>query len=188
MRTRANPSGPKSVQPRSRKKQLPQLKTRKPFPVRAASASPQRKPTAPAAKQPHGNPKMDIDRIPEGSYAISCSIANCTKCHCFTAATISRLQRCSLETIRFSREGSQYVDLQWDAVPASFRTISAFVKMKAHNREHFGNDVSKYPPLYSTPTLEQQEKQRERERKRRNRNNSSAIDLPDESEHPRTLW
>jgi hypothetical protein len=137
--------------------------------------------------------KMTIDRIPAGHFAIGCPEPNCNQCRTFTPETILRLRNKAnpkqvvptVDTIKWETMNKQHqmVDLHWDEVPAVFRTISAFIKMKEHLRDDHSygpmqEGKGKYPPLFSSLTLEQKRQQKARERKVRNKNNSSGVDIP----------
>ena len=145
------------------------------------------KPTAKVQK----NNKMVLSRVPEGpdTYVIACPEPNCEICRCFFTITITDrnivakkgqklIDTSEILLAMSSNEKRKMVDLLWDRVPAIFRTLSAYTKMKQHLKidHNYGNDNSKYPPLFHSPTLEQQERRAEKARQLKNKNNPSAID------------
>jgi hypothetical protein len=119
-------------------------------------------------------------------YAIGCSefdiIDTKKKCvigYRFDDDTLANIGLVATDIRWASSTENKFVDLSWDSVPASFKRISAFNKMKKHLFEIHGiDDQSTHcPPLFRRGTLESDNRKKERKRKHDNKDNPSGVDL-----------
>jgi hypothetical protein len=121
--------------------------------------------------------KGSIDQVLE--YAIACCEADCLLCYQFGDKTL-KAKELTKADIRWTGNG-KFVDFQWSNVPARFKRIRAFTKMKDHLKEVHKYDFTidrLLPPLFKKGTLEQEERKKKKLIKHNNRNNPSAVDIP----------
>jgi hypothetical protein len=130
-----------------------------PAPVQfaAAKVDDQLKPN-PHFTKPKKKNRMVMSRVKKGpdTYVIPCPEANCQDCRTFYRKTIVDVnKKASLDNksqtqivlseillASSSSDDRKIVDLTWDQVPALFRTISAYTKMKNHLKvDHMYGDM-----------------------------------------------
>jgi hypothetical protein len=102
--------------------------------------------------------KGNIDLVLK--YAISCCEANCRVCYQFDDET---LKKANLMVDNVKWDGPiTFVDLQWYPVPAEFKRIKAFTKMKKHLVEVHGLSSDDLPPLFKKGTQRMEETKKKR--------------------------
>jgi len=166
-----------------------------PAPVEFAIRKEDEKFNTQSTKQRRKN-RMVMSRVPRGpdTYVIPCNEHNCDECRTFFTKTIADVNKKASALNKpqtqiepndillacSTKPDLKVVDLMWDNVPALFRTISAYTKMKNHLKldHNYGDNEDKYPPLFSSATLEQQKRRAEKAKQLKNKHNPSSVNLP----------
>ncbi len=110
-------------------------------------------------------------------YAILCCQANCPLCSPFNDETLTK-NNLTVDNIEWD-DTMTFVDLLWHPVPANFKRIKAFTKMKDHLVKIYGLSGDDFlPSLFRKGTQRMEETKKNKLSLIRNRNNPSGQDLP----------